>query len=460
MRSIYSAAHSRARSRGGLIAGFGLVLLFLSLWAPPLAARVFDPETFTLDNGLQVVVITNRRAPIVTHMLWYKVGAADESVGESGNAHFLEHLMFKGTDALGPGEFSEIIAKNGGQENAFTSHDYTGYYQTVASDRLEIVMKYEADRMTNLKLTDEIVLPERDVILEERRSRIDNNPGSQLHEILQATLYLNHPYRIPVIGWEHEINELNTQTALAFYKRWYAPNNAVLIIAGDVTAAEVRPLAEAYYGKIPAQALPARQRVKEPPQFADRRVTLKSAQVRQPAVSITYLAPSHNSEGSEHAYALQVLDQILSGGTTSRLYTSLVIDQALAASAGSGYSPTAYDWTSFSFHGSPRPGVGIEKIEAALRAEIARLLDSGVTEAEVAMAKRRLRASAIFARDSLNTAPNIFGRALTAGRSVEEVESWPDHIEAVTAEQINAAARAVLLDKRSVTGLLLPEPTS
>ncbi|MEE8505026.1 MAG: pitrilysin family protein [Kiloniellales bacterium] len=440
-------------------AGFCLAV-FLLAGLSPAVARVFDPETFTLSNGLQVVVVTNRRAPIVKHMIWYKVGAADEAAGESGNAHFLEHLMFKGTDTLGPGEFSRIIARNGGRENAFTSYDYTGYFQTVARDRLEIVMKHEADRMVNLKLSDEVVLPEREVILEERRSRIDNDPSAKLRELMQATLYLNHPYRIPIIGWEHEINQLNTETTMAFYKRWYAPNNAVLLIAGDVTAADVRPLAEKYYGVIPARDVPARQRVTEPPQNAPRRVTLKSAQVRQPAISIIYLAPSYNNEGAEHAHALQVLDEIMGGGTTSRLYRALVVDQAVAASAGSGYSAMAYDWSSFNFHGSPRPGVEIEKVEAGLRAEIARLLKDGVSEDEVAGAKRRLRAGAIFARDSLGTAPNIFGRALTTGRSVEDVESWPDRIGAVTVEAVNAAARAVLRENSSVTGVLLPEPTS
>ncbi|MEE8188561.1 MAG: pitrilysin family protein [Kiloniellales bacterium] len=439
----------------------GLAFAALLFLIPaPAGARIFDPETFTLDNGLQVVVITNRRAPIVSHMVWYKVGAADEATGESGNAHFLEHLMFKGTDSLEPGEFSRIIARNGGRENAFTSQDYTGYYQTVARDRLEIVMKHEADRMANLKLTDEVVLSERDVLLEERRSRVDNNPSSKLREVIQATLYLNHPYRIPVIGWEHEINELNTQTALAFYKRWYAPNNAVLVVAGDITAKEVRPLAEKYYGAISARPVPERKRAAEPPQNAPRRVTLKSDRVRQPSMSITYLAPSYNTEGGEHAYPLQVLEEIIGGGTTSRLYRSLVVEQALAVSAGAGYNAMAYDWSSYGFYASPRPGVDIEAVEAALRAEIARLIADGVTEKEVAAAKRRLRAAAIYARDSLGTAPNIFGRALTSGRTVEEVENWPDRIEAVTKEQIDAAARAVLRENNSVTGLLLPESES
>lgn len=436
------------------------VILALAAFAPPAGARVFDPETFTLDNGLEVVVITNRRAPIVTHMVWYRVGAADEAPGESGNAHFLEHLMFKGTKTLAPGEFSEIIARNGGRENAFTSQDFTAYYQTVARDRLEIVMRHEADRMTNLVLSDEVVLPEREVVLEERRSRVDNNPGARLGEMIGAALYLNHPYRLPVIGWEHEITALNTETALAFYRRWYAPNNAILIVAGDISGAEVRALAEEHYGTIPARALPERRRIEEPTQHAPRRVTMKSAQVRQPSLRVTYLAPSYAGAGGEHAYALQVLDEILGGGATSRLYRALVVEQGLAASAGSGYNPSGLDSGSFSFYVSPRPGIELEGLEAALRAEIARVLAEGVTAEEVAKAKRRLSAGAVFARDSLSTAPNVFGRALTTGQSVADVEAWPERIEAVTAEQVKAAARAVLRDAQSVTGVLLPKPTS
>jgi zinc protease len=420
---------------------------------------------------MQVVVITNRRAPIVTHMVWYKVGAADELPGESGNAHFLEHLMFKGTETLGPGEFSEIIARNGGRENAFTSLDYTGYYQTVASDRLEIVMRHEADRMTNLVLTDEIVLPERDVVLEERRSRVDNSPASKLSEMAQAALFVNHPYRIPVIGWEHEIKALKTETALSFYRRWYAPNNAVLVIGGDVTADEVRPLAEKYYGVIPAREVPMRARVAEPPHRAARRVVMESPQVREPSISFAYLAPSYEkaapdareidpSGDNETAYALQLLDEILGGGSTSRLYRSLVVEQGLAASAGSSYNAMNFDWSQFRFYAAPRPGQDLGAVEEALRAEIALLLEKGVTEEELAGAKKRLVAGAIYARDSLSTAPRIFGNALTVGITVEQVEAWPDRISAVTKEQVEAAAKAVLRPERSVTTLLKPQPAS
>ncbi|WP_282607500.1 pitrilysin family protein [Pelagibius sp. Alg239-R121] len=423
-------------------------------------ASVFDSETFTLDNGMQVVVVPNHRAPIVTHMVWYKVGAADESAGESGNAHFLEHLMFKGTKTLGPGEFSRIIQLNGGRENAFTSQDYTAYFQTVASDRLETMMKHEADRMTNLVLTDEVVLPERDVVVEERRSRTDNNPSAKLFETMRAALYLNHPYRLPVIGWQHEIKALNTKTALAFYRKWYAPNNAILIVAGDVTAAEVRPLAEKYYGVIPAKPVPERIRIEEPPQTSARRVIHKSARVRQPTLAINYLAPSYRRGATEHAYALQVLDEVLSGGSTSRLYKTLVVEKKLAVSVGSNYSASSLDLTDFSFYASPQPGVEVETLEAAVRAEIAKVLENGITPKELASAKRRKRAGSVYVRDDLGTAPRIIGMSLATGRTIEEIENWPDLIDKVTVEQVLAAARAVFRDESSVTGLLLPKPTS
>ncbi len=439
------------------------LLVALLVFAPQprdAQAKVFEPATFTLDNGLEVVVVTNRRAPIVTHMLWYKVGGADDPPGKSGLAHFLEHLMFKGTETLGPGEFSDIIARNGGQENAFTSSDYTGYFQTVAKDRLDIVMKFEADRMTNLVLTDEVVLPERDVVLEERRSRVDREPGAQLSEALRAVLFLHHPYGVPVIGWEEEIRNLTSADAIEFYRRWYAPNNAVLIVAGDVDPEEVRALAETYYGDIPAREVPARLRPQEPQQNAARRVILENARVRQPAVTISYLAPSYRAGDSEYAEALQVLDEILGSGSTSRLYRALVVEQAVAAGAGSSYSASALDLSSFSLYGSPRPEVSLEEVEAALRAELARLLEEGVSAEEVATAKRRMLADAVYAQDSLGSGPRIFGRALTTGASVADVESWPERIEAVTVEQVNAAAKAVFDERRSATGLLLPKPTS
>lgn len=426
----------------------------------PAWAKVFDPVSFTLDNGLQVVVVVNRRAPIVHHSVWYRVGAADEQAGESGLAHFLEHLMFKGTENLAPGEFSEIIAANGGRENAFTSWDYTGYYQLVAADRLEIMMRNEADRMSGLTLVDEVVLPERDVVREERRSRIDNEPGSQLGELSRAVQFLNHPYRIPIIGWDHEIEQLTTESAIAFYDKWYAPNNAILIVAGDVDPQEVRRLAEKYYGPVARKDIPERRRVVEPPQNAPREVRLTSPRVRQPQISVSYLAPGYRQAENNDAYALQVLSEIIGGGATARLYSRLVVEQGIAGSAGAGYSPTAYDYSTFSFYVAPRPGGEVEPLEAALRAEIAELVNNGVSEEEVAAARKRLVAGAVFARDNLSTAPQVIGAGLTTGGSLEQIESWPERISEVTAEDINRALKQVLRDEQSVTSYLLPEPTT
>jgi len=438
-----------------------LVALVAAVGRPDQAlAKVFDPVSFTLDNGLQIVVVVNRRAPIVHHSVWYRVGAADEQAGESGLAHFFEHLMFKGTENLAPGEFSEIIAANGGRENAFTSWDYTGYYQTVAADRLEIMMQNEADRMVNLVLTDDVVLPEREVVREERRSRIDNEPASQLGELSRAVQFLNHPYRIPIIGWDHEIEQLSTEAAVAFYNKWYAPNNAILIVAGDVEPEQVRALAEKYYGPIARKEVPERKRVIEPPQNAPREVRLESPRVRQPQVSVTYLAPSYRQSEGNEAYALQVLSEIIGGGATARLYSRLVVEQAVAGSAGAGYNPTNYDYSTFTFYVAPRPGGDLEATEGAMRAQIAELLENGVSEAEVAAAKKRLVAGAVFARDNLSTAPRVIGAALTTGGSLEQIEAWPDRIAEVTAADVNSALKQVLRDEQSVTSYLLPKPTS
>jgi zinc protease len=436
------------------------VFVFLAAAPSGLCAKVFDPKTFTLANGLQVVVISNHRAPIAIQMVWYKIGAADEPAGKSGIAHFLEHLMFKGTKTVPPGEFSKIVARNGGQDNAFTSQDYTAYFQRVAKNRLELVMRLEADRMTGLTLSDREVLPERDVVLEERRSRTDNNPGAQLYEQSQAALYLHHPYGDPVIGWKSEIETLSTEDALAWYRKYYAPNNAILIIAGDVTVDEIKPLAEKYYGPIPSRAVPPRIRLREPPHLAARRVVLKSPQVRQPSWSRAFIAPSSNTAKNGEAAALQVLAEILGGGPTSRLYRALIVVGKIAASANAWYSANALDLGTFGLSASPRPGGKIKGLEAAMMAEINRLLADGVTEDEVARAKKALRAGAIYVRDSLRAGPNIIGRALTSGRSIADVESWPERIGAVTREQVDAAARAVLREKNSVTSVLLPDSAS
>ncbi|MFN4283000.1 MAG: M16 family metallopeptidase [Alphaproteobacteria bacterium] len=432
--------------------------VFLVAAAAVARAAVFNPTTFTLPNGLQVVVIENHRLPVVTQMVWYKVGAADDPPGKSGIAHFLEHLMFRGTGEIMPGEFSRIVARNGGRDNAFTSWDYTAYHQTVAADRLELVMKLESDRMANLSITEAVVAPERDVIIEERRSRIDNSPAALLNEQINASLFLNHPYRIPIIGWQHEMATLTQADALDFYRRHYAPNNAVLIVSGDVTVDRVRELAAKYYGPIPRKEIAPRVRLREPLHVAPRRLVLESERVREPRLTREYLAPSYNDGDTQHAYALQVLETILSGGATSRLRKKLVEDDKIAVSIWVSYQPSALDYGSFSIGGQPRADVPLSKLEEAIDLEIARLLKDGVTADEVARAKNQLVSGAEYARDSLRSGAMAIGTALATGKTVADVEAWPERIDAVTLDQVNAAARNVFNIVNSVTGALLPAP--
>ena len=419
-------------------------------------AAIFNPETFTLDNGLQVVVVPNHRAPVIVHMIWYRVGAADEPRGLSGVAHFLEHLMFKGTPRYPDGQFSEIVARNGGTENAFTGSDYTGYYQKVAKKHLALVMELEADRMVNLVLGEDEVASERDVVLEERRTRVDNEPAAQLAEELNAVQFLVHPYGTPIIGWESEIRELDREDALTWYNRFYAPNNAIVIVSGDATAAEIRPLAEKYYGVIPARPLPPRVRPQEPPRRTDSRVEMRDERVRQPTWRRSFVAPSRSAGATEHAYPLEILSEILGGGPTSRLYRSLVVDQRIAVAAGTHYDQTSFDPSTFSVYAAPAPGVEVARVEAAIDAELAVLLAEGVDDEEVSRVKKRLLADAVYARDNLFVAARVFGNALTVGLSVDDVESWSDSIKSVTTEQVHAAARAVLDSTGSVVGVLLP----
>jgi zinc protease len=426
----------------------------------PAVAQRFDAETFTLPNGLQVVALPNHRVAAVTQMVWYKTGAADDPRGKSGIAHFLEHLMFKGTRANPPGTFSAQIAQNGGRDNAFTTEDYTVFHETVAKDRLDLVMRLEADRMAGLLLDDTVVLSERDVILEERRMRIDNDPSALLREQLMAGLFLNASYHNPTIGWEHEMRGLGTADALAFYRDWYTPNNAVLIVAGDVDAAEVRTLAERHFGPLAARPVPARLRLDEPPHHAAIRLEMKSPRVAQPSWRRVYLAPSYRAGATQHAYALQILAEILAGSANSRLHQALVLDKGLALTVGAGYSPSAIGLADFGVYATPKPGVAVADVEAAVDAELHRLVEHGVEADEVVQAARRMQAAAIYSQDSLSGPANIIGPALAIGRGLDDVAAWPERVGAVTAADVLAAARAVLVERNSATGILLPERTS
>ncbi|KAA5605509.1 insulinase family protein [Roseospira marina] len=458
-------AEAQARARLWLTGGavlLALTLLALVLFAPATArAQMFNAETFTLDNGLQVVVVPNHRVPVVTHMVWYKVGAADEPAGKSGIAHLLEHLMFKGTDKIEPGTFSKIVARNGGRDNAFTSSDFTGYYQNIARDRLETVMAMEADRMVNLRLTEDDFQTERAVVTEERLSRTENEPAALLGERMDQALWSVHPYKNPIIGWAHELAALTRADALAFYHRYYAPNNAVVVVAGDITADELRPMAERTYGQVPAAPdTPERHRVRDLPPPVDITMTMSNPRVAQASWWRHIIAPSANTEHAELYAPLQVLAELLGGGPVSRLYDRLVVEDGVAVSAGAGYSGRAVDYGTFSLYATPAAGRTPTEVGAAIDAEIARLLADGVTEAEVAGAKTRLKASVVYARDNPFGAARILGTALATGGTVDDVEHWPEAIAAVTPDDVMAAARAVFQGASAATAILQPDTTS
>ena len=438
----------------------GVLAASLALAALPAQAKMFDAQQFTLANGLEVVVLPNHRAPLVTQMIWYKVGAADENPGKTGLAHFLEHLMFRGTKETPPGEFSRIVAENGGRENAFTTADYTAFFQNVASDRLPLMMKLEAERMTGLVLDDGVVLPERQVIIEERHMRIDNRPSALLDEQTDAALFLNHPYHHPVIGWESEMRGLTTADALAFYRTWYAPDNAVLVLAGDITPEHAKELAEKYYGPIPSRPIPLRLTLAEPPKVAATRLTMKSSRVAETSWTRSYLAPSYQYGASKSAYALQVLAEVLGGSANSRLYKTLVVDDAICLSAGAYYDPATRGPTSFVVQAEPKRDIPLADFEAKLGAVVARVVADGVTADEVARAKSRMVTASVYARDSLSGPARIVGAALADGRTLDDVQAWPERIGAVTVDEVNEAARLVLHDDQSVTSILLPEPAS
>jgi zinc protease len=419
------------------------------------------PTSFALPNGLQVVVIPDHRTPVVTEMIWYKVGSADETPGKSGLAHFLEHLMFKGTAKHPTGEFSQTVLRIGGNENAFTSTDYTAYFQRVPRDQLARMMEFEADRMTGLILKDENVLPERDVVLEEFNMRVANNPEARLTEQIMAALYLNHPYGRPVIGWRQEIEKLDREDALAFYRRFYAPNNATLVIAGDVEANDVRPMVERTFGAVAAQpAIQAqRQRPQEPEPGAARTVTLSDPRVEQPVMRRYYLVPSAATAAPGESPALDVLAQLMGGGSNSYLYRALVIDRPLAISAGAGYSGTSLDPTQFSVSAAPKPGVEFAQIEQAIDEVIADVGQNAVRTEDLERVKTQLIAEAIYAQDNQATLARWYGGALTSGLSIDDIRRWPDRIRAVTAEQVRDAAHKWLDKKRSVTGYLVKDAT-
>jgi zinc protease len=409
----------------------------------------------TLGNGMAVVVIEDHRTPVATHMVWYRNGAADDPAGKSGIAHFLEHLMFKGTPQNPKGIFSEIVAELGGQENAFTSIDYTAYFQRIAREHLGRMMQLEADRMTNLVLEDSEVVSERDVVLEERRMHYDTDPSSELYEKLTSVLFSHHPYGTPVIGWQHEIEGLSREDALAYYRRFYTPENAVLVVAGDVTPDEVRALAEESYGKIaPRNAPPERHRRLEPPNRTQRLVALADPKVEQETVHKMIIAPSFAMAKGKEAHAVDVLAHILGGGPVSRLYNDLVMRRELAVSAGAGHWGSCLDHGRIAMHAVPREGVSLETLDAALLEVVAAFVKDGPTEIEVERTKTRLIADMVYAQDNQSTLARIYGGTMTTGLGTDFVSLYPDIIDSLTMDDLKEALHWFDLSAGSVTGYL------
>lgn len=436
--------------------------LALSLVSLPFAVQAADVKeavtTYELDNGMQIVVVEDHRAPVVQHMVWYKVGSADEPAGTSGIAHFLEHLMFKGTDTREEGELSAIVAANGGRDNAFTSFDYTAYFQRVAADRLDLMMEMEADRMRNIRLTPEDVATERLVILEERNQRTESSPTALFSEQMRAALYMNHRYGVPIIGWRHEMETLEMDDALAFYEQHYHPNNAILVVSGDVEPEEVLAMAEKHYGAIPAKPdLAERVRTEEPPQIAERRLIYRDARVAQPYVIRSYLAPERDSGAQTTAAALTLLAEVLGGGTTSYLAEKLQFENQIAVHTAAFYRGVSMDDTSFDMYVLPVPGLSLQEAEDALDAAVMQFMTDGVESEHLERIKYQLRASQIYERDDVDAIANRYGQALASGLTVEDVQAWPDILQAVTEEDIMDAARMVLNRKTSVTGWLMRE---
>lgn len=423
-------------------------------------AGTFGAERFVLQNGLEVVVIPNHRVPVVTHMIWYKVGAADETPGRSGMAHYLEHLLFKGTTTMAPGDYSKTIKKLGGNDNAFTGQDYTAFFESVAAEHLETVMAMAADRMMNLSVPAEHFASEKSVVIEERKQRTDNDPKAVFGEQVNSALFINHPYGRPVIGWMDEMKTYEWADVKKFYDTWYAPNNAVLIISGDVTMDQVKPLAERIYGALPRKAVPPRIRPAVPPANGESVLTLRDKSVEQAMVDVTFVAPSV-SRNKLHALALQVLENILDGGAATRLYKSLVSEQKKAVSVHFSYDGTGLDYGTISFSGIPAEGVSPEVLKALMQAEIDKIIQNGVTDEEVREAVARLSDESVFARDSVAGPAMIFGEALTTGSQVEDVENWASEIQAVSAENVKDVAALYLNASKPyirppVTGYLYP----
>ncbi len=436
------------------------LLLAASVVLTPLWANAAQTEEFMLKNGMKIIVNEDHRAPTVAHMVWYRVGSVDERNGVTGVAHALEHMMFKGTKKLKPGEFSKRVAQLGGRENAFTSKDYTAYFQQIEKSKLEAVMALEADRMANLVVDKNEFAKEIRVVMEERRLRTDDQPTSKLYEALSATTFAVHPYRNPIIGWMDDLQNMTAQDVKAWHDTWYAPNNATMVVSGDVEPKKVFALAEKYFGSYPAKTLTRTRPQNEPPQEGIKRVTVK-APAENPYVVLAFKVPAlRDIAKGDDAYALDVLSAVLDGYDNARLSAKLIRTDRVANDVGASYSGIARGPVLFILDGTPAQGTTTEQLEKLLRAEVERIAKEGVSEAELKRVKTQLIASQIYKRDS------VFGQAMEigvmemSGFSYKDTDRVIEKLRAVTPQQVQAVAQKYFGDDALTVGTLVPLPVT
>lgn len=448
---------------------FSLIRPALVVWAAlwtSLAPAADTAQSFTLSNGMTLIVQPDRRAPTVVHMLWVRVGAMDEVDGTTGVAHVLEHMMFKGTPSLAPGEFSRRVAALGGRENAFTGRDATGYHQQVPVRHLEAVMRLEADRFENNRWSDDEFRREIEVVKEERRQRTEESPRARLYEAFSAMSFQAHPYRRPVVGWMSDLEAMTPQDVRDFHGRWYAPGNAAVVIAGDVDVTTVRTLAESIYGRIPARAVPPRKPREEPEQAGQRRMEYRAA-TEQAMVLMAWPMPRLTDPGAKDdqtrdALALMVLSAVLDGYSGARLDRALVQGQdgaRVADSAGAGYGPLGRGPAQFTLSAVPAAGVGVAEAEKALRAEIERIAREGVNDAELQRVKTQWAAGEIYKLDSVYNQAQELGTWWVNGLGTDSAERLMSGLRAVTGEQVRSVAQRLFSDDRLNVAVLVPDPT-
>jgi len=425
------------------------------LWAGLAQAEVFEK---TLSNGLKVIVKEDHRAPTVVQQIWYRAGSMDEKTGTTGVAHVLEHMMFKGTKSVPVGEFSRRIAAAGGRENAFTSYDYTAYFQQLHKSKLPLAMQLEADRMHNLVLSEKEFSKEIKVVMEERRWRTDDDAHSLVGERLMATAYQEHPYHNPIIGWMNDLENMTYLDAQDWYKTWYAPNNATLVIAGDVKASEVFALAQRHYGRIPAGKLPKRKVAGEQPQLGIKRIVVK-APAELPYFIMAYHAPTmRDVEKDWKPYALSVLAGVLDGSESARLNKALVREQQVAISVGAGYDSTSRGPSQFTIEGTPASGKTIAELEAAIRAQLQAVVRDGVNEEELKRVRAQVTAAEVYKLDSVFYQAMQIGQMESIGLTHHAIPVMLKKLQAVTAQQVQDVAREMLVDDHLTVAVLDPQP--